>query len=295
MTKIKKLLGCSTLLFSLCINSYCNYPISVNTLIHSREEQLISSHFSKMDYLEGSYYQPSFDESSDRKVQADDLTKNIMNPASSISNGIKLGNYKSDTWRGTNLIGRYMDINITSITEVTGIYSHYSSYFDHDILESGSASVNFDSEATYIDSFSSSFSFNFNVDYKVEKALEVAAGIEIADESAAVNKKYGASFNYNCNFTRNTMKTYYWSSHFSLSSKTAPYCPDGYSITIGKQGTYYYIEGNYQETSIWWWGDKPTQGTSKQYFNAIFATPDVYSYCFAYRNKLDKDSDYFKL
>ncbi len=236
-------------------------------------------------------YNSNFDK---RKVSSNDLIKNKTEEVTSYGS-LKLGHMESERWRGSNMIGRYMDINITKIIKVTGIYSHFGSYFDHDILASGTATSVFSQASSFTDTIHSSFSFNFAVDYYVESKMEAVASIDVVQASVGVGEKIGASYTYNCRYSRNTMTSSYWSSHFTISRETADYCPDGYALSVGKEGTYYFIEGNYQETSIWWWGDYPTQGTSPVYFTTVLANPDNFNYCFAYKNKLNTDDDYFKL
>lgn len=230
--------------------------------------------------------------SSDRKVSASDLSKNKVEDVDNY-NGLKTGNFRSDTWRGSNLIGRYMDINVTSIKKVTGVYSHFGSYFDYNILKSGSASSTIEESNEYTDTKTESFSFSISVNGYVEAKLEAKASIDVISASVGVGAKIGATYTYGCTYTRSTTETYKWTNSFSISSATADYCLEGYSLSIGKQGTYYVIEGDYQETSIWWWGDYPTQGISRQYFTSVIGNPANFNYCFVYKAKSDSNTDYY--
>lgn len=230
--------------------------------------------------------------SSDRKVSAGDLSKNKVEDCNSY-NGLTIGNFRSDSWRGSNLIGRYMDINIASIKKVTGVYSHFGSYFDYNILKSGAAYSTIEDSNEYTDTKTESFSFSMSVSNYVEAKLEAKADIDVISASVSFGTKIGATYSYGCTYTRSTTETYKWTNYFSISSSTADYCPEGYSLSIGKQGTYYVVEGDYQETSVWWWGDYPTQGTSRQYFKSVIANPTNFNYCYVYKAKSDSDSDYY--
>lgn len=246
-----------------------------------------------MNECKSTYYK-TVSSTDNRLVKESDLRKNEITELDSYKD-LSTGHYKSDEWRGSNMIGRYMDIYITGIYQINGIYSHYSSYFDHDILESGSASTYIDTTESFTDTKALSLSFDFSVNYYVEAKLESCANIDVVSASASVKEKVGASYVYDCTHTRNSTIETKWSSHFSISSKTAAYCPDGYAISIGKEGTYYFIEGYYQEMSMWWWGNYETQGTTHQYFTSVLANPSNSNYCFAYKNKLNTNDDYFKL
>lgn len=273
-------------------SDFCNCSIDSMSSIqqHTKYEQQKSEQ-GFLKECENSYYLSTI--SDDSKVAAENLEKNTTEDIESYGE-LKKGHCESEKWRGSNLIGRYMDMNITKIIKVTGIYSHFSSYFDHDVLESGTAKSAFDKAGSFTDTTHKSFSFNYGVDYYVESKMEATAKIDVVKASVGVGEKMGASYTYDCRFTRNTMTTANWSEHFSISKITADYCPEGYSLSLGKQGVYYFIEGDYQEMSIWWWGNYPTQGTSKQYFTTVLATPDNFNYCFAYKNKLNTDDDYYK-
>lgn len=186
-----------------------------------------------------------------------------------------------------------MDINITSIKKVTGVYSHLTSYFDYNVLKSGAASSAIEESNEYTDTKTESFSFSVSVNGYVEAKLEAKASVDVMSVSAGVGVKIGATYSYGCTYTRSTTEIYKWTNYFSITSDTADYCPDGYSLSIGKHGTYYVVEGNYQETSIWWWGDYPTQGTSRQSFVSVIANPSNFNYCFVYKAKSDSNTDYY--
>lgn len=265
--------------------------ISNEEITHSEATQKLKVN-SFINECKTTYY--STVSSNDRCVSENDLRENKITEFSSCKD-LSTGHIKSDEWRGSNAIGRYMDIYISRIFKVNGIYSHYSSYFDHDILESGSASTYIDTSETFTDTKSQSLAFDFSVNYYVEAKLESYTEIDVVSQNTSIKEKAGASYVYDCTHTRNVITETKWSSHFSISKETAKYCPDGYSISIGKEGTYYYIVGSYQEMSMWWWGNYKTQGTKEQYFTCVLANPNNFNYCFAYKNKLNTDKDYFKL
>lgn len=207
-------------------------------------------------------------------------------------NDITTGNFHSDGWRGSNLIGRYMDININKIGRVNGVYSHFPGYFEYSLLKSGSVKADIDSKSTFTDTTKESFSFNTSVDYYVESKLEAKADLEIVSASVGVGTKTGATFSYGCEYTRVVTQTDSWSIHFTINQDTAKYCPDGYTLSIGRQGIFYEIEGDYQEMSVWWWGARATQGQSRKKFTAVIANPSDFNYCFVYKKK-GYDWDYY--
>ncbi len=230
--------------------------------------------------------------SSDRKVKASDLSKNVVENCEGY-NELKVGNFNSDTWRGSNMIGRYMNINIKSIKKVTGVYSHFGSYFDYNILKSGSVNSTIEESNEFTDTLTNSFSFSMSINGYVESKLEAEAKIDVISASVGIGTKTGATFSYGCTYTRSSTMTYKWTNIFTISSATADYCPDGYALSLGKQGTYYVVEGDYQEMSMWWWGNYPTQGTSRQDFTSVIANPSNFNCCYVYKAKTDSDTDYF--
>ena len=229
---------------------------------------------------------------STRKVDASDLSPNIEVKNQNYG-GLVKGHLKSEKWTGANLIGRYMDIEVTDVVKVTGVYSHFPEYFDYNILKSGSVKSVVEQSNTYCDTISESMSFSTQMNYRVEAALEAKASINVISSDLAISTKSGSVYNYDCKYTRTTTQTYRWTDTFSISQATADYCPEGYTLSIGKQGTYYVVTGNYQETSIWWWGDYPTQGTSRESFTAVIAKPQNFNSCFVYKKKTDSNTDYY--
>lgn len=295
MKKIKNILISISSLSILVSSSIFNQR-NLEKNIHNKKSQEIAIDNFINECETTSYYPISNTNeksTSTTKITTNQLTKNKEEQIESYKN-LSISSFESDGWRGSNLIGRHMNINITKIIKVTGIYSHFSSYFDHDILESGSANSAFSSNSTYTDTNNLSYAFNFSVNYYVEAKLEAKANIDVVSTSASLNQKYGASYVYSCTNTRNSTVTQYWSTNFTISEKTADYCLEGYSLSIGKQGVYYYFVGNYQEISEWWWGNYATQGTSTQYFVCVLANPSDFDYCFAYKLKSDTESDYYK-
>lgn len=214
-------------------------------------------------------------DSSDRKVKASDLRENMKESLASFR-GLSVRNaLHSESWRGDGLIGHYMKIDITSIYRINGVYSHFPAYFDYNILKSGSVQASVVEAGEFKDTYSESLSFSFAIDGRVEKSLNAGVNLDDVSLSGSMQLKGGAAFTYDCSMTRFSTFSYRWSKYFSISSATADYCPDGYALSIGKQGTYYVIKGNYQDYTNWWWGDYPTSGSESKEFTAVFANPPI--------------------
>lgn len=230
-------------------------------------------------------------DSSDRKVKASDLRENIVTNIENFRN-LSIGNQHSDSWRCSDLIGHYLNINISNISKVNGVYSHFPAYFDYNLLKSGAVQSSIDETDEYKDTYTEALSFSSSVDSRFEGAIAAKVSDDSDSLGAGMQIKSGATYAYGCALTRSSMKSYKWSASFSITAATAAYCPDGYALSIGKQGTYYVIEGDYQEYSIWWWGDYPTSGSEKQSFKAVFSNPSDLVYSFVYKLKSDTERDF---
>lgn len=235
---------------------------------------------------------PSYQETQ-TTVKPSDLIENQISEVSNYKHLEKGTSIQSQGWRGSNLIGRYYKIDITKITKVQGIYSHLGSYFDKSVLQSGSAEESLKSSDTYTDTRTESFSYTYSIEKYIDVALSAKIDVDVATLSARFGVKTGATYSYGCTYTESQTSSYQWSTNFNIGSNAANYCPDGYGLSVGKEGTYYLLEGQYQEYSQWWWGDKPTQGTSMKYFSTVLASPSDFIYCFAYKKKSDTTGDYY--
>ncbi len=229
-----------------------------------------------------------------KEITANDLVENSVSSMNSLKGITVNETFDSDGWRGANAIGRFYRIKVTTINRITGIYSHFGSYFDRSILESGSAQTAVEVADSYSDTYSESLSYKETIDLYAEAKMEAKLDLDVASLSAGFGEKIGASYTYGCTYTRNKTENQKWSTVFSLSKDTARYCPSGYGLSIGKEGTYYLLSGEYQEYSHWWWGNYPTQGSSRKYFSTVSANPANFIYCFAYKLKSDTDRDFYQ-
>lgn len=238
------LLICSCFLPLADNQSSCFSPSKVysrqyrDELVQSTLDNLKStSYYSLPNNKHIIHYDPSGSNSDDqgRKVQASDLKKNTINSVDQCY-GIKIDTFDSTGWRGRNAIGRVMRVKIENIYQITGIYSHFGSYFDHSILESGSAQEAFESAGSYTDTYANSCSFDYQIDEHTEEGIQAKLDIDAASLSTNSNVKSGATFNFNCTYTRNSVESFKWSSRFSLGKEAADYCPDGYGLSSAEKG-----------------------------------------------------------
>jgi hypothetical protein len=309
----KKMTVCFLLSFSFVSGSLVQKNISNESnpyysrenqkkLVQNSKAELSSSYYSAMSNQSMSentmtsfcsnYVFLRANDSSTTKVSDADLKENSIEPQQSFS-GLSIDHtYNSDGWRGTNKIGRYMAITINSISKVTGVYSHYLDYFDHDLLESGAASEKLNNSSKCVDTVGKTVSFSYSVEYQVESKIGFLVEADGISESASVSEKLGAKFSYDCTYTRNSTKEYNWSQSFCLDSTAATYCPQGYSMSIGRKGIFQVITGSYQEMSVWWWGHYPTQGSSRKHFVSVLVDSDTLSSCFVYKKNNDPSKDY---
>jgi hypothetical protein len=268
-------------------------------ILHNKEEQAQISENTLSKLTNTSYVElPNKSNKNTRKtksmkISASDLQPNVVTFVSNYGS-VSIGNHKSDTWRGANFLSHYMKYNISKIYHVNGVYSHFPDYFDHDVLASGSAAESIEREKKFSDTYTKSFSYSFGVDIHLESALSLLAKLSGITSSASLNLKIGATYSYSCSYTRTQTRNFSWTSYFSVNSTTADYCPQGYTLSVGKAGDYYEIEGKYQEHTIWWWGDFPSQDTTIKDFNAVLASPSDYGYCFVYKLKTNTTQDYVR-
>lgn len=167
--------------------------------------------------------------------------------------------YTSASWL-VGLIGHSYETKITSIIKVKGVYS-YLPFISRESLISGSSlnlglytisSPSIDGETMY---------FYNQVDGKVETSLYTGAygysPVSANDSVKTVISYKSDKIEY---YTRKSIETIKYSTINSITSSVAPFCPEGYSITIGQRGTFYEVTAQAQIYQNWWWNSHKAYG-----------------------------------